>query len=181
MVRLIRGAFAGATAGLAGTFAMDILWYRRYRAAGGTQPFMAWETSEGTEGYENAAAPARTAKAIADMVGVTLPDSSARTVNNVVHWMTGIGWGKAHGLASTALGTATPLIGPITGIAAWSTSYIVLPQLGVYKPIGEYDREVLVQDLTAHLVYGAVMGIAYRLLSGARTIPVDLDSEARLG
>lgn len=180
MVRLIRAGFAGATAGILGTLAMDLVWYRRYRAGGGTQPFIAWGTSEGTEGYEKAAAPARTAKAIADMVGVTLPDSSARTVNNVVHWMTGIGWGKAHGLASTALGTTTPLLGPFTGVVAWSTSYAVLPRLGVYEPIGEYDRDVLVKDLTAHLVYGTVMGITYRLLSRVRTTHADLDSEARL-
>jgi hypothetical protein len=181
MARLIRAAFAGATAGVLGTLAMDLVWYRRYRAGGGTQSFVAWETSEGTDGYEGAPAPARTAKAIADMVGVTLPDSSARTVNNVVHWMTGVGWGKAHGMASTALGTTTPLLGPLTGVVAWSTSYAVLPQLGVYKPIGDYERDVLVEDLTAHLVYGTVMGVTYRLLNGARTIPGDLESEARPG
>jgi hypothetical protein len=165
MAKLIRHVFAGAVAGALGTLAMDLLWYRRYRSGGGTQPFMAWETSEGVEGYENAPAPARTAKAVADIAGVTLPDSSARTVNNLVHWMTGIGWGKAYGTASTALGTSTPLLGPVTGVVAWSTSYVVLPQLGVYKPIGEYDRDVLVQDLTAHLVYGSVMGVTYRLLT----------------
>jgi hypothetical protein len=165
MVKLIRHVLAGAVAGAFGTLAMDLLWYRRYRAGGGTQPFTAWETSEGVDGYENAPAPARTAKAVADIVGVTLPDSSARTVNNLVHWVTGIGWGKAYGTASTALGTSTPLLGPVTGVVAWSTSYVVLPQLGVYKPIGEYDRAVLVQDLTAHLVYGSVMGVTYRLLT----------------
>jgi len=167
MARFIRGAFAGAAAGALGTLAMDLVWYRRYRSGGGTQPFIPWETSEGTDGYEHAAAPARTAKAVADMLGIDLPDSSARTVNNVVHWITGIGWGKAHGIASTVLGTTTPLLGPLTGVAAWSTSYAVLPRLGVYEPIGAYDRDVLKQDLTAHLVYGSVMGIAYRLLSSS--------------
>lgn len=165
MAKLIRHVFAGAAAGTAGTFAMDLLWYRRYRSGGGTQPFMAWETSEGTDRYDGAPAPARTAKAVADMVGIALPDTSARTVNNVVHWVTGIGWGKALGTASTVLGTTTPLLGPVTGVVAWSTSYVVLPRLGVYKPIGEYDRDVLLQDLSAHLVYGTVMGVVYRLLT----------------
>jgi hypothetical protein len=166
MAKLIRGAFAGAAAGVVGTLAMDLVWYRRFRSGGGTQPFMAWETSEGTDGYEKAAAPARTAKAVADMLGIDLPDSSARSVNNVVHWITGIGWGKAHGIGSKVVGTRTPFLGPITGIVAWSTSYLVLPKLGVYKPIGEYDRSVLVQDLTAHLAYGTAMGITYRILAG---------------
>lgn len=165
MAKFIRGAFAGAAAGALGTLAMDLVWYRRYRSGGGTQAFVAWETSEGTDGYENAAAPARTAKAVADMVGITLPDSTARTVNNVVHWITGIGWGKAHGIVASVVGTSTPLLGPLTGVAAWSTSYAVLPTLGVYQPMGEYDKDVLKQDLTAHLVFGAVMGVTYRMLT----------------
>ena len=151
-----------------GTLAMDVLWYRRFRAGGGDQAFIAWETSQGTSGYEDAPAPARTAKAIADMAGIALPERSARAVNNGVHWITGIGWGKAHGILATMLGTTTPLLGPVTGVAAWSTSYVVLPKLGVYKPIGEYDREVLIQDLTAHLVYGTVLGVAFRVLAGRK-------------
>lgn len=169
MLRAIRSAIAGAFAGVLGTFAMDLLWYRRYRAGGGTQRFAAWETSEGTEGYESAAAPARTAKAVADIAGVDLPDSSARAVNNAVHWLTGIGWGKAYGLTSSILGTSNPLLGPVMGVVAWGTSYAVLPRLGVYEPMGEYEVDVLWQDLSAHLVYGAVLGIAYRTLAGRRS------------
>jgi hypothetical protein len=166
MGKWIQRVFAGAAAGAVGTLAMDLLWYRRFRSGGGTQRFGPWETSEGTDSYEQAPAPARTAHALADMVGISLPDSSARAVNNVVHWITGVGWGKAHGLASTALGTTTPLLGPVTGIVAWSTSYVVLPALDVYKPSSDYDRDVLMQDLTAHLLYGAVLGITFKLFSG---------------
>lgn len=166
MERLIRSTVVGAAAGAAGTLAMDLIWYRRYQTGGGTQAFGAWETSEGTEDYENAAAPARTAKAVADLVGIELPDSTARAVNNGVHWGTGIGWGQAHGVAAAVLGTASPLLGPITAVAAWATSYAVLPKLGVYRPIQEYDRDVLWQDLSAHLVFGTVLGITYRVLRG---------------
>ena len=168
MARIIRRAIAGAIAGMVGTLAMDLLWYRRYRRGGGEQAFVAWETSEGTDGYEDAPAPARTAKAMADIVGVSLPDASARSVNNIVHWVTGIGWGKAHGATSAIVGTSTPFLGPVTGVVAWSTSYVVLPRLGVYRPIGEYDRRVLMQDLCAHLVYGTALGITFRLLTGDR-------------
>ena len=165
MLKAIRMTVAGAAAGTLGTLAMDLLWYRRYRAAGGTQPFMAWETSEGTEGYDDAPAPARTAKAVADLVGVELPDSSARAVNNIVHWTTGLAWGTTHGVAGAIVGTANPLMGPVTGVVAWATSYVVLPRLGVYKPIGEYDTEVLWKDLSAHLVYGTSLGVTFRLLT----------------
>jgi hypothetical protein len=147
---------------------MDLVWYRRFRASGGTQAFGAWERSEGTESFADAAAPARTAKAVADLVGIDLPDSTARPLNNIVHWITGIGWGKVHGIAAEALRTSSPLLGPVTAVAAWATSYAVLPQLGVYKPMREYDREVLWQDLSAHLAFGAALGLAYRALSGSR-------------
>jgi hypothetical protein len=158
----------GALAGAGGTLAMDLLWYRRFRAGGGSQEFVAWETSEGTEGFAEAGAPARTARAVADLVGVHLPASSARMMNNVVHWGTGIGWGEAHGAAASILGTSSPLLGPVTAVVAWATSYAVLPLLGVYKPMREYDRGTLQQDLTAHLVFGAVLGLVYRVLAGGK-------------
>lgn len=163
----MRSVAAGAVAGAVGTLAMDLLWYGRFRKGGGTQDFVSWETSEGTVDYEHAAAPARTAQAVAALAGVELPDASARTVNNLVHWGTGIGWGEAHGFVSALTGVTSPLMGPVTAVLAWATSYVVLPKLGVYQPIGEYDRDVLLQDLTAHLTFGAALGIAYRLLAGS--------------
>jgi hypothetical protein len=168
MINMIRRVLLGAFAGTLGTLAMDLLWYRRYRSAGGPQPFLTWETSAGTESYETAAAPARTAKVVADFLGVELPDSSARTVNNLVHWITGVGWGKAHGTAAGILGTTSAFLGPVTGVVAWGTSYVVLPRLGVYKPMREYDTDELWQDLSAHLVYGATLGVTFRMLAGRR-------------
>jgi hypothetical protein len=167
MQRLTQSAIIGAVAGAAGTLAMDLVWYRRYRTGGGVEAFGAWETSEGTDKFEDAPAPARTAKAVADMVGIELPDSTARALNNVVHWATGIGWGQAHGVAATALRTTSPILGPMTAVTAWATSYVVLPKLGVYRPMSEYDRDVLWQDLSAHLAFGVVLGVTYRLLRGA--------------
>jgi hypothetical protein len=160
---------AGAIAGALGTLAMDLVWYRRFRAGGGTQSFVPWETSEGTAGYEGAPAPARTAKAVADLVGIDLPEGSARSVNNAVHWATGIGWGKGLGVASAVLGSSSPLLGPVTGVTAWATSYVVLPRLGVYQPMSEYEAGVLWQDLRAHLVFGTVLGVAFRILAGSDT------------
>lgn len=161
----IRAMLKGAVAGAAGTLAMDLLWFGRYRSGGGTQAFIPWESSEGTDGYDQAAAPARTAKAIADLVGVELPDRSARTVNNAVHWLTGLAWGQAHGLAASVVGSTNPVLGLGTAVLAWGTSYAVLPRLGVYEQIGEYEPEVLWQDLSAHLVFGAVLGLGFRVMS----------------
>lgn len=170
MRRLIRSAFAGALAGAVGTLCMDLVWYRRFRSGGGTQAFGPWETSEGTSGYDDAPAPAQTAKAVADLVGIELPDSTARNVNNLVHWLTGIGWGQAHGLMAATIGSANPTLGFVTAVTAWSTSYAVLPKLGVYEEMSVYSRDVLWQDLSAHLAYGAALGIAYRVFAPSSSL-----------
>lgn len=162
---MIRSALLGVVAGAVGTLSMDLLWYRRYRSGGGTQSFTPWETSEGTTDYEAAPAPARTAQAVAGIVGFELPDGSARAVNNLVHWLTGLAWGKVHGLTAHAIGSSNPLLGLGTAVLAWGTSYAVLPRLGVYEDLAEYEPEVLWQDLSAHLVYGAALGLSFRAIS----------------
>jgi hypothetical protein len=164
---VVRSVAAGAIAGAAGTLAMDLVWYARFRRSGGDQPFVPWETSEGTAQYDDAAAPARTAKAVADIVGLELPDGSARMMNNIVHWATGIGWGKAQGFVAAATGITNPLLGVATAVTAWATSYAILPLLGVYKPMRQYTRDVLWQDLSAHLAYGVTMGVAYRFMAAS--------------
>lgn len=165
MRKIVTSALAGTLAGAVGTLCMDLVWYRRYRSSGGDQPFIPWETSEGTTSFEDAAAPARTAKAAADLIGVELPDGSARSVNNAVHWLTGLMWGETHGLAAGAAGTSNPLLGLATAVVAWSTSYAVLPRLGVYEKMSEYDTKVLWQDLSAHLAYGLALGLVFRILT----------------
>jgi len=51
------------------------------------------------------------------------------------------------------------------GAAVWASGYVVLPLLGVYKPIWKYDFETLRKDLSAHLVFGTATAVAFRLLS----------------
>ncbi len=51
------------------------------------------------------------------------------------------------------------------GAAVWANGYVVLPQLGVYKPIWKYDLETLAKDLSAHLVFGTATAAAYSILT----------------
>lgn len=168
-MRLTRSVFTGVLAGAIGTLAMDLTWYWRYRSSGGEQDFMPWETSEGTTAYETAAAPARTAKAVADIAGIELPDSTARPVNNTVHWLTGLSWGGAHGAFAGGTGVANPAMGIATAVTAWATSYVMLPKLGVYEKMSEYETDVLWKDLSAHLVFGAALGLTFRMCSISRS------------
>jgi hypothetical protein len=147
---------AGAAGGAAGTLAMDLTWYARYRRGGGTQGFLDWETAAGTTSYEDAPAPGQVGRKLSvAALGREPSPSSARAMTNAVHWATGVQWGVACGLALPVLRRVGPLPGGV-GLAAvaFGASYVVLPLLGVYRPIWEYDRKVLLQDATAHLVYG---------------------------
>jgi hypothetical protein len=155
-------------AGFAGTLAMDALLYQRYRRQGGTSSFIGWEFGESVQTFSEAGAPAKVACELALRLGITLPVSSARLANNVVHWTTGLGWGVAHSIIRTVTPLATLTSGVATGAFAFGTSYAVLPRIGVYKRLSEYDGETLWRDLSAHLVFGGAVGITAGLLRSAR-------------
>jgi hypothetical protein len=172
----LAGALArGALAGAVGTLAMDLVWYRRYRAEGGTDSFFDWEFSLTTTSWDDVSAPGQVGrllvKAVAD---VDLPPSSAGLTSTIVHWATGTHWGALLGLAVGRRGSGGAMGRPVLtavpqgiglGLAAVGTSYTVLPMLGLYKPAWEYDARTLGRDLSAHLVYGVVTSLTYRALS----------------
>ncbi len=164
MAAAMKRMAAGALAGTAGMVAMDLVWYARYRAGGGDDGFFDWEFATSTESFDDAAAPGQVAAKVAGAVGLDLPDSTAGVATNVVHWLTGLGYGVVHGV----LNHRRPAVrgGLLTGAAAFANSYATLGAIGVYQPIWEYDRDALTKDLSAHLVFGAVTGLAYRLLTG---------------
>lgn len=153
----------GAVAGLVGTAAMDTLWYRRYRQGGGDADFSQWEFTD-ADSVEDAGAPAQLADKVAGAVGVELPQEEAGTINDTVHWLTGVANGVGHALLQRR---RNPLVGgALTGVSAFAGSYGVLGALGIYKPVWEYERETLGKDIGAHLVYGLATGLAYAALPG---------------
>jgi hypothetical protein len=156
----------GALAGLAGTLAMDALWYRRHRRDGGDDRFIDWEFSAGTTSYEQAGAPAQVGKRLAEgFLQRELPPESAGTMNNAVHWSTGALWGAVHGIVTTSLSAPRVRHGFATGVTAWAGSYATLAPAGVYQPIWKYPASVLWKDLSAHLVYGLGTGAAFAALA----------------
>jgi hypothetical protein len=160
----LRGALAGA----AGTLAMDLLWYARYRRGGGDSAFSAWESSAGLTGWDDAPAPARFGKRIIEGIfQQELPAQRARLVSNVVHWATGVGWGAAFGVVAGSLTVRTLCQGLALGAGVWVQSYAVLVPAKLYKPIGEYDLPTLGKDLSAHLVYGLATATTFRVLAAA--------------
>jgi uncharacterized membrane protein YagU involved in acid resistance len=86
-----------------------------------------------------------------------------RSLNNLTHWGFGLATGAGYGLL---IGSRPSRVwyGLPFGAAVWASGYVVLPVLGVYKPIWKYDLKTLAKDLSAHLVYGTATAAAFRVL-----------------
>lgn len=160
---MLRRLGAGALAGAVGTVAMDLVWYRRARRGGSDQSFAEWGFASLTSSFEEASAPGKVAQQVTDAVDVELPDEAAGPATNVVHWLTGVGYGVAHALLQHRRGALRG--GLATAVGVFAGSYAGLGAMGIYQPIWEYDRETLQQDLTAHLAFGLATGIAYGTLT----------------
>jgi hypothetical protein len=162
----IRSVLAGTVAGAAGTAAMDLVWFVRYRLGGGQQKLLAWETAQGVDTWDKASSPGQFGRLVIErLTGRKLPDKWARSTTNLAHWVTGVRWGAQFGLLNGPsrrhFGEYALLLGP----AAWLTSYVVLPLAKVYKPIWDYDAKTLGNDLSAHFVYGAITGATFAMLT----------------
>jgi hypothetical protein len=156
----------GVAAAAPGTLAMDASLYRRYRHDGGNAAFPGWESSEGLVSWENAPGPALAAKVLLE--GVFKREISpryARFLNNATHWGFGLAAGAAYGLLFGSRRRTKVWYGLPFGAAVWASGYVLLPVLGVYKPIWKYDLETLAKDLSAHLVFGTATAAAYSILT----------------
>jgi hypothetical protein len=161
------GAIArGLLAGAVGTAAMDALLFARYRRGGGEQRAAAWETSAGLSAWEDAPAPAQVGRRLVEgLFQVELDPRRARLVNNVTHWAYGMLGGAQLGVAAPSLGRFHVAYGLPFGASVWGAGYVVLPAMGLYKPIWEYDAKTLANDLGAHLVYGLATAATLAKLS----------------
>lgn len=168
---IIRGALAGAF----GTFAMDAWLYRGYRHDGGNVAFASWESSEGLVSWENAPAPALVAKRLLEgVVNHEVSPRYARILNNATHWGFGLANGAGYGLLFGSRRIPKVWFGLPFGAAVWAGGYVVLPALGVYKPIWKYDLQTLRKDLSTHLVFGATTATAFSFLA-----PASVDNNTR--
>jgi hypothetical protein len=162
----VTSLLAGTVAGAAGTVAMDLVWFVRYRRGGGKQQWLAWETNQDVDKWDKASSPGQFGRQVVErLTGRELPDRWARSTTNLVHWMTGAGWGAQFGLLSGRSGRHFGEYALLLGPTVWLSSYVILPIAKVYKPIWEYDAKTLGKDLSAHLAYGAVTATMFAALA----------------
>lgn len=154
----------GGAAGAVGTAAMDVVQFARHRRSGGGGSFLEWEFG-GVHGWDDVSAPGQVAKmALAVVARRDPPDRWAAPAQALTHWATGAVWGATLGLATTVRPMGWCSSGPLLGLKAWLTAYLVLPPLGVYRPIWDYDVKTLAPDLGVHLVYGTTTAAFYDVL-----------------
>lgn len=158
----------GVVAGAAGTLAMDLVQFVRYRSGGGDQPFGRFEL-QGVESWDQAPAPAQVGRRVVEgLFQRQLHASQANLVNNVVHWSYGLGWGALFGLGAGSARRPRVRWGPLLGTVVFLGDYAALPPTGLYEPIWHYDAKTLAKDWGDHLVYGSAVGLLFWALSVGR-------------
>lgn len=160
------GALArGAAAGVVGTLAFDLWLYLQYRRERGTEPFRDWELSADVTGWDDAPAPAQVGRRLLEGLFQTgLPDARAASVNNIAHWVYSLAGATGYAVVAGSLRRSSPASGLLLGVGMWLSGYVILPPLGLYKRITEYDAKTLGKDLAAHLVYGLATAAAFSAL-----------------
>jgi hypothetical protein len=155
----------GLAASAAGTLAMDLVWYARYRAKGGTDPFPGWEFSASVQDWDSAPAPAQVGRRLVEgLFQCELPNSRAGLTNNIMHWGYGMVGGVPYGIVAGSLAVPRKRYGLLFGTAFWLGGYVVLPAAKLYEPIWKYDARTLANDLSAHLVYGLTTAAVFQRL-----------------
>jgi len=163
----VGAVWRGILAGAVGTIAMDLLWFYRYKRGGGESGFLDWELSTETSSWEAAPAPAHIGRRLLEAVfHRQVPVEQVALVNDVMHWSYGLFWGTGYGIVARSVAAPPPLrAGVAFGSTVWAGDYVILPLAKVYKPLWKYDAKTLVDDLSAHLVFGAATATAFRMLS----------------
>lgn len=155
----MRTACAGAVAGLAGTFAMNVaqrLWSlaagdRPPESAAGPHDARDWQEREEAKNSNELAA-----QALASVVGIRLTDRQLAAVAPVVHFSFGAAVGAVYSIYVDRRRGDAPS-GLELGGGLWLTAdEIAMPVLGLSRSTLQRSPEKHLQSLAAHFVYGVV-------------------------
>lgn len=154
----LRRAARGLVAGVAATAAMTAYQLAVAKARG--EPLR----TPVPRTWDEAPAPAQVAKRLADATGRSLTKEQVPLATQVMHWLYGVSWGPAFGLAVRDHDGSPLPKGLAAGTAVWAAGYAQLVPLGIYEEPWQYPARELALDLSYHLVYGVALAGAYAAL-----------------
>ena len=101
------------------------------------------------------------AQAAAKVLGVSpAGEEEKKRFSNLVHWGYGTAWGAMRGIIGATGLRGTPAAA-LFFTAVWGTELSMLPALGVAPPVTEWGRDEIAIDAGHHVVYAAVVSLAY--------------------
>jgi hypothetical protein len=88
---------------------------------------------------------------------------SQNRLNNLVHWAYGTGWGTVRSLLeSSGIGGLPASL--IHFALLWGAEQVMLPKVGVMRPITEQEPKEIAIDVWHHFVYTQATATAYKQL-----------------
>lgn len=157
---VLKGAVAGIVGGIVGTLVM-----------GGFQSLLSSLAEEEKKSKkqskkEDEPANVKAAEAISENVfGHHLTKSEKEPAGEAMHWAMGAGSGLIYGLTSEIAPVSSVGFGVPFGAAVWLIADdVVIPALGLSKPVTEYPLSTHACALTSHLVYGITTDIVRRAI-----------------
>ncbi len=116
--------------------------------------------------WEQASMPAQVARRISEGVfHHEVPPERIPVLTHVMHWAYGTGWGAVYGLVHSSLVRKSELRdGLLFGTGVWAMSYVQLVPMGLYEPPWKYPPKGIGMEVSFHLVYGAGVACAHRVL-----------------
>jgi putative membrane protein len=160
-----QGLIAGAAAGVAASFVMNVFqsaWMRKKRGFSRGHGAQSAKTEPATKHGDDPTTKVAEAVAMQPLDGETKEQAG-----KAVHYAYGAAMGAAYGALAEVTPAATTGFGTAMGATVWLASdYALLPALRLSRPPQEYPRWVHVYSLTSHLIYGASAEMVRRLLLG---------------
>lgn len=152
---VIKGAIAGLVGGLVGAFVMSE--FQTLLSA-------LSEEKKKTKKEEDEPANVKTAEAVSEGVfDHKLKKSEKEPAGEAIHYAMGAGSGLIYGAAAEIAPITTVGLGLPFGAEVWlAADDVIVPALGLSKPVTEYPLSTHAYALASHLVYGLTTDLVRR-------------------
>jgi uncharacterized membrane protein YagU involved in acid resistance len=157
--KVVKGAIAGFVGGLVASFAMNQFQYLLIALS---------ESDKKSDGEEQEPANVVAAEKVSEGVfDHRLTKSEKEPAGEAVHYAMGATSGMLYGAAAEIFPETTVGAGLPFGTAVWVVADdVIVPALGLSKPVTEYPLSTHVYALASHLVYGVTTDLVRRGVRG---------------